>query len=111
MSGQRQRTGEFGFAAKKPIVDELFGITAELNHTRVEFLKIDVETALTFSGIALHSRDDDPKKRRNQLNARKSYDTIVRFVGKIPINEDDRYVIFRKLERLKSELQVLGETF
>jgi hypothetical protein len=109
MPRKKNSRGE-NFAAAKPTMDRLLAVNAEIHRTSVEFLKTDVQTALTFSGIALES-DDDIKRRRNQKYARRSYDSIVRFLTKIPINEIDAEFLSSRLERLKSELEKLGESF
>jgi hypothetical protein len=101
---------ENDYAALKPTVDELLVSLGELNRTSAEFLKTDVETALTFSSIALQS-EDLSKKQRNRRNARKGYDTIVRLAGRIRLTSDDEEFLTEKLTRLKSELQRLGEVF
>lgn len=107
----RQKGGEPNFAAKKPGMDEILSSAAQLNRTSIDFLKIDLQTALTFSQIALQSNADAEKRRRNRKNARKGYDTIVRLAEKVSLSDRDGRYISRNLERLKSELQQLGEIF
>jgi hypothetical protein len=97
-------------AALKPTVDELIGSLGQLNRTSAEFLKTDIETALTFSSIALQT-EDLPKKHRNRKYARKGYDTILRLSGRVRMSNDDEELLAEKLMRLKSELQSLGEVF
>ena len=81
-----------------------------MDRANTNFLKVDIATALTFSGIALQA-DDPIKKNRNRRNARKGYDTIVRLVDKVHLSKDDAQVIREGLRRLKSELERLGEVF
>jgi hypothetical protein len=104
-------TRGFSFAAKKPTVDELLAAGAQLNRTSTDFLKVDLQTALTFSGIALQSADDPVKRQRNRKNARRGYDMIVRLVEKVSLTDDDVQYMTRNLHRLKTDLQQLGETF
>jgi hypothetical protein len=101
---------ENAYAVLKPTVDELIVSLGELNRTSTEFLKTDVETALTFSSIALQT-EDLSKRQRNCRNARRGYDTIVRLAGRVRLSIDDERFLFEKLLRLKSELQRLGEVF
>jgi hypothetical protein len=82
-----------------------------LNRASVDFLKIDLQTALTFTGIALQNEADAAKRRRNQENARKGYDTILRLMEKVSLTADDSCYISSHLKRLKGELSQLGETF
>jgi hypothetical protein len=82
----------------------------EINRTTAEFLKIDVETALTFSKIAMQSFNVE-KKQRNCKNARKGYETIFRLMHKLDLGQDDAHYLSHQLEQLKSNLQSLGEVF
>jgi hypothetical protein len=82
----------------------------ELNQKSVDFLKVDVETALTFSKIAIESFDP-AKKKRNRKNARKGYDTILRFMSKVSMEDEDTDYLSDRLRELKSNLQNLGEVF
>lgn len=80
------------------------------NKLGADFLQIDSEIALTFSGIALQSRN--PERRISATRtARKAYDAIMRLRKKIDLNEAQRDNLDAKLRRLKSELQSLGEHF
>jgi hypothetical protein len=98
------------YSALKPTVDELIVSLGQLHRTSAEFLKTDVETALTFSSIALQS-EDLSKRARNCRNARRGYDTIVRLAGRIQLSMDDEQFLTKKLVRLKGELERLGEVF
>jgi hypothetical protein len=98
------------YAALKPTVNELLLSLGELNRTSAEFLKTDVETALTFSSIALQT-EDLSKRQRNRRNARKGYDTILRLARRVRLSTDDEQFLSEKMGRLKSELQRLGEVF
>jgi len=111
MPGKKPPTQELNFAAKKPTVDEILALGAQLNRTSTDFLKVDLETALTFAGIALQNASDSVKRQRNQRNARRGYDMIVRLVGKVALSDEDTRFLARNLSRLKTELQQLGETF
>jgi hypothetical protein len=80
----------------------------QLNATNADFLRIDVETALTFTQIALEA--DDPEKRdRNRKNARKAYDTILHLREKVEFNPPQHKYMNEKLEQLKRDLITLGE--
>jgi hypothetical protein len=111
MPDRKSPTRELNFAVKRAGIDQSLAANGELSRTSVEFLKIDVQTALTFSGIALQSEHDSEKRRRNQMNARRGYDTILRLLKKAPVTKADVRMLSRNLKRLKSELQQLGESF
>jgi hypothetical protein len=82
----------------------------ELNATNVNFLKIDVETALTFSGVALKS-DNEEKKRRNCRHARKAYDTILRMWDTVTFTSDEEAYMRDMMTHLRNDLEMLGEKF
>jgi hypothetical protein len=111
MPWKEEPTREFDFAAKKPTVDEWLASRDQLNRTSTDFLKIDLETALTFSSIALQNAMNTVKRQRNQRNARVGYDTIVRLIEKVTLTDEETRFMVRNLQRLKTELQQLGETF
>lgn len=108
---RKEPTRGFHYAAKRPTVDEFLSVGARINRTTTDFLKVDLETALTFSGIALQSSGDLQKRQRNQQHARRGYDTIVRLITKVVLSEKDAKFMKRNLRRLKRELQKLGEAF
>jgi hypothetical protein len=72
-----------------------------------DFLQIDSEVALTFSGLALGARDE-VKRNRAAQTARKAYDTIMRLRKGIDLTDTERDKLDANLRRLKIELQNLG---
>jgi hypothetical protein len=109
MNPRKQSVGE-----RRPPVsmqaatDGLTKTGQQLNSTNVDFLKIDVETALTFTKIALEA-DDREKRDRNRKNARKAYDTILHLRNKVEFSPSQDKYMNEKLERLKRDLITLGE--
>lgn len=81
------------------------GLTSRLG---ADFLRIDSETALTFSAIALDTRDSE-KRIRATRTARKAYNSIMRLSKNIEFTEAERQKLDANLQRLKDELQRLGE--
>ena len=75
-----------------------------------EFLQIDCEIALTFAGIAL-TTSDEQKRRRLIRAARKAYDTIMRLRKDFDLTDSGRDKLCANLQRLKGELQSLGQSF
>jgi hypothetical protein len=76
----------------------------------VEFLHIDAQTGLVFSGIALATNNPE-KKGRTTRAARRAYEAITRLRGRVHLTDRDTMRLDYKLERLRNELEVLGEVF
>ena len=74
----------------------------------MSFLSTEVKTGLTFSRIALRSPDQDTVTR-NRANARKAYNTTLRFMMKFGLTEEDCASLQSPLAKLRSNLLELGE--
>jgi hypothetical protein len=94
----------------KALKEQLTTTGEQLNATSADFLKIDVKTALTFSGLALET-DNEEKKQRNRKNARKAYDTILHLQHNVTFTPSDEVYMHQMLGRLKNDLERLGEKF
>ncbi|HWC17471.1 MAG TPA: hypothetical protein VG498_10670 [Terriglobales bacterium] len=105
----RDHADDFAEPMSRAAVNDFFKSVSELNETSVDFLKIELDTALTFAGIALQTEDNDTNRARNQHNARRGYDTVVRLMQKVTPSDSDAQLLLAKLEHLKSELVKLGE--
>jgi hypothetical protein len=81
----------------------------DLNATGLEFLTTEVNTALTFTEIALGAGDDVDKVERNRLNARKAYDTVLRFRDRVAMSKTQSEALDSQMERLRNDLLKLGE--
>lgn len=79
------------------------------NANGVRFLRVDLDVALNFAKIALHSNSDHDKRTRNQANARKAHDTIVHWKNRLEISRRDALEIDAKLQKLRAALEKLGE--
>lgn len=108
MKSQKQQMR--GHAAAKPRFDELLASRERMNRVSLDFLKVDLETALTFITIAKQTHDRT-RKMRNRRAARKAYDTVLGFSQKLEIGSKDTQVLARGLKELRDELEGLGETF
>ena len=75
-----------------------------------EFVKTELKTGLTFSTIALQAKDAQ-KISRNTMNARKAYDTLLRFLDRSTLSDQDVADVEQMLAKLKANLIQLGETF
>ena len=80
------------------------------NRSWVNFVTVDLNLGLTFSHIArgLVTQETQHRARRN---ARTAYDTVVRFLDRVSPTPAEAVSIGKKLARLKSELEQLGECF
>jgi hypothetical protein len=74
----------------------------------VDFLRTELRTGFTLTKLALRTSQPD-KSSRSRANARRAYDTVVRFTPKVSLSADETKEIKTKLERLRSELKLLGE--
>ena len=75
----------------------------------IGFLQTELELAKTFTEIA---KTDRAEKAANHLsNARKAYDTVLYFLGKIRLSENEKREFAVNLGALKADLEKLGETF
>ena len=73
-----------------------------------DFLRSEIDTGLTLAKIALdaHRRD---RRNRNRLNARKAYDTVMRFMPRVNLTPEETSEMKIRVEHLKAELVRLGE--
>ena len=69
-----------------------------LNSSNVEFLKIDLETGITFANIALHNPTDIDKQTRNQARARQVYDFVIERQRSLRLNRTDAIESLRGLK-------------
>jgi len=74
----------------------------------VTLIKTELKAGLTFSTIALQAKDT-AKISRNTANARKAYDTLLRFLKKSILSDADMAEVDPMLAKLKSNLLELGE--
>lgn len=89
--------------------DQFLGTMEDANRASVNFLKIDLETGLLFSRMALQTNESE-KKHRNTLAARRAYDTIVRLRANVHPTPADSDFLTRNLGLLKCDLRLLGES-
>src|SRR5262249_7600174 len=84
-------------------------LRGHLRGVDVEFLHTEIQLGLTMAKIARELRHDE-KEERNRANARKAYDTVLRFIPKLKGLTAEEAAKFKVgLAQLKSALQKLGE--
>jgi len=91
-----------GLSAKRRALE------SRTNKLRAHFLLIDSEIALTFATIASGASNQE-KRRRTAQTARTAYDTIMRLRKHTNLDEAERKKLDDNVQRLKSELQRLGQ--
>ncbi len=77
------------------------------NRVAADFLRIDSELALTFSGIALATVDEETR-RRTSMAACRAYKTIARLRENVDLSNAEREKLDANLQRVRTELQSLG---
>jgi hypothetical protein len=87
-----------------------FEAAEDLNKLKVDFIRTDLDIAVTFAQIASQTGESE-KTIRSQRNARKGYDAVFLAISTAALTHFERENIRRKLESLKSALQKLGESF
>jgi hypothetical protein len=100
---------ERGHAAPRPTVDEILASQSRFKKVSTDFLKIELDMALTFTELALQTQDRQ-KKERNRQAARKAYETVVHLMDRVPLSEDEANIFKKNLERLRFDLVELGES-
>lgn len=86
-------------------------IQNRLERTGFTFFITDIELAMTLARIAAESEKDPEKKARNQQNARRAYDTVLRLSTSAALTDEERAEVNEKLRQLKSSLEEIGERF
>jgi len=77
----------------------------------LQFIRIELETGMTYASVALTSHSNE-KRQRNKQNARKAHDTAQRFLGELVAGErTGQPDLIAGLIQLKSLLTGLGEKF
>lgn len=83
-------------------------VQAQTNRAGAQFMLVDVEVALTLSGLALKTNRPENRERQS-ASALKAYDTIMRLRENLDLNEAESDKLDSKLRRLRSELRQLGK--
>lgn len=73
-----------------------------------EFLRAELLVGTTRANIARNTSDES-KKQRNRSEARKAYDSILRFLPQTSLSQEEKEQIESKLTELKFALRSLGE--
>jgi hypothetical protein len=72
----------------------------------------ELTTALTFARAALQAKNDTKRRRRNQANARKAYDTIMSLGKHLSLSDasGEDHAVEKDLDELKAALKQVGES-
>ena len=85
-------------------------IRPSVSNNAFEFLLTDLDIALTFIDVA-ESTDNIATRQRNHANARRAYDTVVRFMQNLSLDDTQRKELAKRLAFVKSRLQKVGQQF
>jgi hypothetical protein len=85
-------------------------VSDRANQNGIDFVFIDLDLANIFIDVAAASQSEE-MARRNQSNARKAYDTVIRLLPRLRPGEQERHDLNRKLSLLKGRLQAIGQQF
>ena len=113
-SDQRARwlaLGDVAIASKAGARREFRELQEFINDNRRDFLHVDLDLALTMVQIAFDADRDSPRRERNIRNARKAYDTVLKFRDKVHASAAQKHCLRRKLSHLRLCLEDLGERF
>jgi hypothetical protein len=76
----------------------------------LEFLFVEIRTGMTFARIARDALPfENEKAERNRGNARKAYDTVLKFRGRVKMNSAANKALDAGLDELRTSLRTLGE--
>ena len=76
----------------------------------VEFLLVDLDTALTFMAIA-ETTGNEETRQRNYQNARIAYDSVLQLMQKVTLDNAQNEAIRKKLTLLRTRLEAVGQKF
>jgi hypothetical protein len=96
-----------GMAASTRRADNL----QTFNHARhllTDFCITDLDVALTFLAIAKTSSNDETVQR-NLKNARIAYETVLRYLPRLPLTKAEQQSIQVKLASVKARLDAFGD--
>ena len=83
-------------------------LRSQTNRIGVQFLQVDSEVGLTFSGMALEAHNCEKRERQSDA-AWKAYGTIMRLRKNFDLNETEKTTLNANLERLRGDLARLGK--
>ncbi len=84
----------------------------DLNKNALNFLRTDLDTAMTLMRIAGESEEGSEKRERNLRNARNAYDAVTRIRSRVGETTDvEREELDRKIAELRAALESFGEVF
>jgi len=88
--------------------DAHHNLAEKLNRARVDFIKLDLDAAITFTSVARTTRDPETRDR-NIANARKGYDTVRRYLAESDLSREEAEEISDKVTLLEAAIADLGE--
>ncbi len=83
----------------------------KVNAARIQAIFADLRVGLTLVQVARRAKPHSDRRARNQTNARKAYDAVVRFSKGLAFTPAEEQKLKDGLAEIKSTLQELGESF
>lgn len=84
-------------------------LAGNFNRARIAFIKIDLDSAITFTKVARIAEDAEIRDR-NIANAWKAHDTVQRYMAVADLSREDVAEIENKILRLKAALVELSHS-
>lgn len=109
MPKEESNSGKTQAAIQDKLSADLSQTGKRLNQTGKDFLRVDVETTITFATTAL-TTDNPEKKSRNIKNAKKAYYTIQQLSKRVTYTGSEQAYMSEMMARLKKDLEQLGES-
>ena len=91
--------------------EELKALKNDRNRILVDFLLTDLDLSLTFVKMALNQIQDEEKRERHRINARKGYEAVLHLKDRFEMPTSQQQDVMAKLEKLRSALEEAGERF
>lgn len=82
--------------------------TRNIRRTQLQFILTELAAGLTFASVATNAGKG---KEQSRTRARAAYDSVLRFLDRVPLTEEESQKVQGKLEELKDRLEELGEKF
>jgi hypothetical protein len=94
----------------KDLLAETKRLSEEVKSSHTSFLRTELDLAATFARMAMESTDQQ-KRSRTARQARLAYDTVLRFLVRVALTDAEQEDMYNRLASVKSNLQILGQTF
>ena len=88
-----------------PKVNHADDVIGRANRCGVNFLKLEVRMALTFTALATSTHDPD-RRARCLRSARRAYEAVKRLMGRMALSDPEKDFLISRLQDLQSKLSI-----